>query len=347
MRLTASGGPVGQLALLEGEVHVKVAPALASTRRVWRGSRTSYRELAWKAPVLCARAVRLSPNTSYQRAPEASRLHRCCHAALAWASGVPVAPPPDGRTGLAPDRRAGVHRQDPDGLAGHRRRGRHARLQRRQPRGDRLPPRLHLRPRCAARRGLPVRDDMRLEFSEPSPHRKRTVLFQFQPSSRNGMRISPTAASASHAPRTGVAERAGRGRAGTCAEIMPCASPDTNTCSADAACNHVGPDQYSCSCTLGFKGDGHTCDDIDGCANFPCAHQVTCYDQPAPATGFDCGPCPEGAEGDGLHCAASVRPRPTPPPSGARGAPNSAGPNSPKRAPCSPPPCRRPRGLRP
>jgi hypothetical protein len=61
---------------------------------------------------------------------------------------------------------------------------------------------------------------------------------------------------------------------------MPCASPDTNTCAADAACNHVGPDQYTCSCTLGFSGDGRACDDTDGCANNPCAHQVTVRDRP-------------------------------------------------------------------
>ena len=42
--------------------------------------------------------------------------------------------------------------------------------------------------------------------------------------------------------------------------------------------------------------------DIPGCLEGRCFPGVTCEDVPAPGTGFTCGPCPEGYNGDGITC---------------------------------------------
>lgn len=61
-----------------------------------------------------------------------------------------------------------------------------------------------------------------------------------------------------------------------------------------------------CNCKPGYTGV--TCEsDLDACeANLnPCYPGVTCNDLPAPAdmtTGYECGPCPGGYNGDGANC---------------------------------------------
>ncbi|XP_065179063.1 uncharacterized protein LOC135809606 [Sycon ciliatum] len=60
---------------------------------------------------------------------------------------------------------------------------------------------------------------------------------------------------------------------------------------------------YGCECPQAY--DGTYCElDRDGCkaAFQPCASGVMCMDEPAPNTGFQCGPCPTGFSGDGQTC---------------------------------------------
>jgi hypothetical protein len=85
----------------------------------------------------------------------------------------------------------------------------------------------------------------------------------------------------------------------TCTNYDAC-SP--NPC-VHGTCTDLAPPStgYSCSCSSGWEGTN--CDqDIDGCAGNPCFPGVACYDEPAPSTGFTCGPCPAGYEGDGEIC---------------------------------------------
>ncbi len=42
--------------------------------------------------------------------------------------------------------------------------------------------------------------------------------------------------------------------------------------------------------------------DIQGCAEGTCFEGVQCRDVRAPGTGFKCGPCPPGYQGDGATC---------------------------------------------
>ena len=61
----------------------------------------------------------------------------------------------------------------------------------------------------------------------------------------------------------------------------------------------------------GYSGDGTLCDDTDGCAESPCfqsadgAYGSDCYDEGAPSTGYTCGACPDGFDGDGETCSCS------------------------------------------
>jgi hypothetical protein len=82
---------------------------------------------------------------------------------------------------------------------------------------------------------------------------------------------------------------------------------DINGCLAHACVNGTCVDLappasgYSCSCDTGWEGT--YCDqDIDGCATGPCFPGVACTDVAAPGTGFTCGACPTGYEGDGISC---------------------------------------------
>ncbi|CAK8690960.1 unnamed protein product [Clavelina lepadiformis] len=61
-----------------------------------------------------------------------------------------------------------------------------------------------------------------------------------------------------------------------------------------------------CECTDAYSGDYCT-DDRNECDGFengtsPCFTDVSCVDQVAPDSGFDCGVCPTGTTGDGRNC---------------------------------------------
>jgi hypothetical protein len=74
-----------------------------------------------------------------------------------------------------------------------------------------------------------------------------------------------------------------------------------STCLGGLACD---PSVEDCGnpCGPGEAWDGEGCADIDGCADSPCFDGVPCADVPAPGSGFECGSCPEGFEGDGVTC---------------------------------------------
>ena len=59
--------------------------------------------------------------------------------------------------------------------------------------------------------------------------------------------------------------------------------------------------QVQCRCPDGWTGD-HCTVDFDSCQVGPCFENVTCTDHPAPRSGFTCGNCPSGLEGDGRIC---------------------------------------------
>ncbi|KAK3274984.1 hypothetical protein CYMTET_16864 [Cymbomonas tetramitiformis] len=61
------------------------------------------------------------------------------------------------------------------------------------------------------------------------------------------------------------------------------------------------------ACPAGLEyaeNGGMDCVDVDGCAVGPalCSPGVECVDVVAPGSGFSCGDCPAGSEGDGLSC---------------------------------------------
>ena len=76
-------------------------------------------------------------------------------------------------------------------------------------------------------------------------------------------------------------------------------------CSLDASCDDSSGTAV-CTCGPGFEGNGQTCEDIDGCADSPCAANVTCTDTPAPGDGYSRGSCPEGYIGSGTVCDADM-----------------------------------------
>lgn len=57
-------------------------------------------------------------------------------------------------------------------------------------------------------------------------------------------------------------------------EVDVC-SMNRSYCSAYATCTRAGPGQASCSCKLGFTGDGFRCDDVDYCNPNPCHRDNT------------------------------------------------------------------------
>lgn len=56
-----------------------------------------------------------------------------------------------------------------------------------------------------------------------------------------------------------------------------------------------------CECNDAWAGIFCT-ERVDECAGNPCYENVTCTLPPAPATGYQCGPCPGGLQGDGQKC---------------------------------------------
>ena len=55
-----------------------------------------------------------------------------------------------------------------------------------------------------------------------------------------------------------------------------------------------------------YNGDECSAD-RNGCTSGPgCYAGVNCTDNPAPATGATCGPCPSGLTGDGAMCSGEM-----------------------------------------
>ncbi|XP_024145472.1 nidogen-1 [Oryzias melastigma] len=79
-------------------------------------------------------------------------------------------------------------------------------------------------------------------------------------------------------------------------------------CHTDAVCRPAEGSQYSCECTAGFSGNGHTCVDIDEC-QYPsrvCGPNAVCFNQPG---SFRCE-CSPGFvfAADGKTCMEEQRP---------------------------------------
>ena len=95
-------------------------------------------------------------------------------------------------------------------------------------------------------------------------------------------------------------------------EINVCACHNQGTCvpvdENDADNSGARFKILSCECQNGYTGT--FCEaDLDACEeNFqPCYPGIQCIDlqPPADASGFDCGPCPDGLTGDGIQCTGN------------------------------------------
>ncbi|XP_048223657.1 nidogen-1 [Perognathus longimembris pacificus] len=83
----------------------------------------------------------------------------------------------------------------------------------------------------------------------------------------------------------------------------------THGCDANAACRPGPGTQYACECSVGFRGDGKTCSDVDECAEQPsvCGSHQVCNNHPGT---FRCE-CVEGYSfSDAGTCVALVDQRP-------------------------------------
>lgn len=62
-----------------------------------------------------------------------------------------------------------------------------------------------------------------------------------------------------------------------------------------------GEEYAGCSCTPAWTG--RFCNqDYDECNGNPCYEGVNCTGKIAPLSGYKCGPCPGGLNGDGEKC---------------------------------------------
>jgi len=86
---------------------------------------------------------------------------------------------------------------------------------------------------------------------------------------------------------------------------MPCTDIDEcelemDNCHPDARCVNT-PGSFTCTCNMGYEGDGVTCVDLDECAlgTDDCDENATCTNTPGV---FSCT-CNAGFSGDGISCA--------------------------------------------
>eukprot|EP01047_Picozoa_sp_COSAG01_P048850 COSAG01_NODE_4788_length_4743_cov_45.744832_2_plen_830_part_00 len=56
-----------------------------------------------------------------------------------------------------------------------------------------------------------------------------------------------------------------------------------------ARCQHLGPGRHSCTCGIGWAGDGHICRDIDECASNPCPKGTRCTQSSCSPSSFPRG----------------------------------------------------------
>lgn len=83
----------------------------------------------------------------------------------------------------------------------------------------------------------------------------------------------------------------------------------THGCDSNAACRPGPGTQFTCECSIGFRGDGQTCYDIDECSEQPsrCGNHAICNNYPG---AYRCE-CVEGYHfSDGGICVAAVDQRP-------------------------------------
>ena len=69
-------------------------------------------------------------------------------------------------------------------------------------------------------------------------------------------------------------------------------------CHASATCTNTYGN-YSCSCNIGFSGDGFYCADVDECPDMPCHDDAACNNTYG---SFECE-CLDGYIGDGFNCS--------------------------------------------
>ncbi|RDD39428.1 Mucin-like protein, partial [Trichoplax sp. H2] len=84
--------------------------------------------------------------------------------------------------------------------------------------------------------------------------------------------------------------------------IFMCYCANNGTCQYDSESITINDTGYAvCQCASGWVGSFCT-QDLDECAGNPCYENVTCTPMQAPATGYTCGLCPGGLQGDGVKC---------------------------------------------
>ena len=66
--------------------------------------------------------------------------------------------------------------------------------------------------------------------------------------------------------------------------------------------NSVNNIEYAvCECNNAWAG-AYCTERVNECEGNPCYENVECTLPPEPATGYLCGPCPDGLQGDGVKC---------------------------------------------
>jgi len=74
----------------------------------------------------------------------------------------------------------------------------------------------------------------------------------------------------------------------------------------DCVRGSCSPFNGECICPSGWEGD--RCEkNINSCVEGSCYPGVTCIDEPPPSSGFSCGACPSGYQGDGISCTPLLK----------------------------------------
>ena len=76
----------------------------------------------------------------------------------------------------------------------------------------------------------------------------------------------------------------------------PCDLDEDDCDHINAVCAHTGPGLHTCTCNLGWAGDGLTCADIDECSSTPCQHGGGCTESA----------CADSIGPSGVACNAGV-----------------------------------------
>eukprot|EP01050_Picozoa_sp_SAG11_P008191 SAG11_NODE_709_length_7645_cov_51.686059_2_plen_1938_part_01 len=88
-------------------------------------------------------------------------------------------------------------------------------------------------------------------------------------------------------PRTGVREAYD---GDDCTNPIDVCAYDEDDCDPlVATCHHLGPGQHTCTCPIGWFGNGSICYDVDECASSPCLNGATCTESSCSATAYPNG----------------------------------------------------------